>query len=220
MPPKTRPDSTLSPDDQLEATMPGFRPPPTPPGPDPLDPTTSTISDPTTTPASPDPFSDDGSSTGPETDEPGDGASSWSSATTSSRASTADPLPFIEITRTLVGLASMLVRAVRARRRPHLHPTAWLATEEDQANIGDPLGRIAARHAPITGEGSADVADGMAAMVGATGYAIRSLTIEAESDGLALVDVDGQMPDAGAQGLDARPGPAPVAGHPSAGASW
>lgn len=196
----TSPDSTTETDEPLIATVPGFRPPPSPPGPDPLDPDTTTLSDPTTPDAGPE------YSIGPGPDELSDVAAASSSRTTSSPASTADPLAFVEIARTVVGLAAMVVRAVRARRRPWLHPAAWIATPDDQAAIGDPLGRIAARHAPVTGEGSADVADGMAAMIGAAGYAVRGLTLEAEG-----LTPDVETP-AGA-GVD-QPAPAEAAAGP------
>ena len=168
----------LEDDEDLTVEAPGFKTTQIP-GPDPLDPTTTTV----TGPAGPAGASDAGS------DELSGPTTSTTPSGRSSRASS-DALPGLtEIAHTLVALASLVVRTVRARtlRRP-LAPGVWLADTDDQTAIGDPLARIASRHAPIGGKGSEDVVDGVAALVGVTGYAMRSL--EAEDIAPDLVDLD------------------------------
>lgn len=183
----TTPTPELDEDLIPELAEPGFMTLPTP-GPDPLDPTATTVTGPATHLEDRDGVSDDAS----------DGGSERTASTTpsgrSSQAST-EALPGLQdITRTLVGIATLLVRTVRARTlRRQLPPAAWVATEEDMAAIGDPLARIASRHVPAGGGASADVVDATAALVGVTGYAMRSMAEEA--DDTALVDLDPNGPD-------------------------
>ena len=81
-------------------------------------------------------------------------------------------------------MASLGIRWARSRRR-QLPDGVWVADEEDAAAIGAPLARIAARRSPISGEGSADMIDGLEVLVGSTGYVMKNLEREAESaDGL------------------------------------
>lgn len=186
-------DSTPTPDpDPLRATVPGFRAPPSTPGPDPLDPTASTITTPSATSTTSTGAEDGaGSSNGPGPDGPHAGEPLSNGPTKSSRASTPDPLAFVEIARTLVALVSMAVAAARRRRRPHMPPAAWIATPVDQAAIGDPLARIAARHAPIgDGDEANDVIDGLTAMVGAAGYVVGGVQAEALIEVPDAIDVD------------------------------
>lgn len=91
----------------------------------------------------------------------------------------------------IVGLSSMVVRAVRARRR-ELPPKAWIATKADKKAIGEPLARIAARHAPMTGKGSDDVVDGFTAGVAVVGYSLANLELEEDAAGDQLPVDDGQ----------------------------
>jgi hypothetical protein len=178
-------------DDQL-VDLPGFAPPTTT-GPDPLDPETTTITGPTADPLE-DPTSglEDGWP-GDESDEP---TFSPGSTPTSgrSRASTADWRDFAELTGTLVALASVGVRFARTRRR-QLPEGVWMADEDDQAAIGVPLARIAARHSPLEGGDSSDVVDGLVAMVGVAGYAVKNIDAEHRTAG--------PMPDLTAAEADA-----------------
>lgn len=83
--------------------------------------------------------------------------------------------------RQLVGLASLAVRLVRERRLgTRLPPGVWIADDEDAANIGDPLARIAARHTPLAGDAPSDVVDGIEAMFGTAAYATKHLGYEAQ----------------------------------------
>lgn len=105
----------------------------------------------------------------------------------------------------LVGLCSLLVRAIRARRRP-LPEGVWIADRADKKAIGAPLARIAARHAPMSGAGSDDLVDGFTAGVAGVAYALKGF--EAENDAIeALAVVEPFDVDAG-QVLDDTP-PAP-----------
>lgn len=182
--PPTRPDSPtptsppVEEDPQL-VDLPGFQHLPPSPPPDPLDPTTTTTG--TTPPASPPVDDDDGWD-----DDEVVGAAHRPAATPSSRAST-DWRDLAPLTEALVGVASMLVRWVRSRRRM-LAEGVWIADEEDQAAIGQPLARIAARRSPITGEGAADTADGLTLLVGTASYAMKNLQAEVALADLAAVD--------------------------------
>ncbi len=172
------PDPTPDPPAEgLAATVPGFAPIPTPDPPaDPATPATSTTEEDSPRHL----LGDRASSSGRDNGGPTAGEKGSPDRTTSSPASTADPLAFVELARTVVGLASLLVRLWRQRRIPGLPPKAWLADDEDQAAIGDPLARIAARHTPLTGEGSSDVVDGLGVLVGTAGYTLKGLDVEAE----------------------------------------
>lgn len=165
-----------SPDDddlELLATMPGFLPPPTPRGPDPLDPEATTIRPPSD---GPDFSSED------ELDELDDERPSPSEPPKSSPASTADPSLFVDVARTAVGIASIGVGWLRAKRHGPAIAQAWIADEEDQANIGDPLARIAARRIPAAaGEAAPDVVDGIDALMGTVNYGLRHARAEAET---------------------------------------
>lgn len=90
-----------------------------------------------------------------------------------------------EIARTLVGLASMLVRTLRTARNPELPPHVWIADEDDMAAMGDPLARIAARHTPVGKGPTGDMVDGLGVLVGATNYALKGVAGEADA---ALAD--------------------------------
>lgn len=159
--------------------LPGFGPAPAPRSPDPLDPEATTIGA-TSSESNPDEgWADVDEEEGPR---PGSAAP----RTGSSRAST-DWRDLVPITSTVVAMASLLVRWVRARRRP-LPEGVWVADEEDAAAIAAPLARIAARRSPVGGEGSADMVDGLEVLVGATGYAMKNLEREAASAHLVLVD--------------------------------
>lgn len=186
MPPTTTPGSSPSPSDEEDlAAMPGFSPM-TSRGPDPLDPGATTSSPTSSDDDDPGDWADADVEVGPPGTSPTAGGPSRASI---------DPADLEGITRTLVGMASLIVRWVRARRRPGMHPAVWIATEEQQAAIGDPLARIAARHAPIGGEGSADVVDAMETMVATTDYVVTHLPLE----GTPWEEPTDEDPDAAAQ---------------------
>lgn len=169
--------------------LPGFQAPPTRPA-DPLDPTSTT----TTGPGP--------SLEGDWADELGEPpASPRTRGTGSSTASTerrrtppaADWRDFREVTATVVGILSMVVRWVRTRRRP-LPDGVWIVDEDQAAAIGDPAARILARHSPITGESSSDMVDGLGLVVAAAGYTLGNLELEAQAAQLGWTP---PTPDAG-----------------------
>lgn len=61
-----------------------------------------------------------------------------------------------------------------ARSEGQQHVGLYLTDEEDAANIGDPLARVAARHQGI-GQVNPDTADLLSAMVGLTRYATKQI---------------------------------------------
>jgi hypothetical protein len=77
----------------------------------------------------------------------------------------------------LAGLGVRLARTWGGRRE--LPEGVWIPDEDDQQAIGIPLARIAARHAPLSGEDSADVGDGLGIVTGTAGYVIKNLQAEA-----------------------------------------
>lgn len=170
MAPTTSPDSPTSNDDEDLAPMPGFQPLASPP-PDPAETTRiyPTINDDDAEAG----WADPDVEVGPRATSP--------TGSGSSRASTErlDPTDLQGMTHAVVGMASMVIHWARARRRPNLHPSVWVADDEDQANIGDPMARLAARHAPIGGEASKDAIDVVEMMMGTTAYALKHLPNEA-----------------------------------------
>lgn len=160
-------------DNELLATMPGFLPPPSPRGPDPLDPEQTTIR-----PS----LDDDEDLEGSSDDEFDERSSATHSpqAPTPSPAST-DPALLLELAHTVVGIASIGVGWLRARRHGPAIAKAWIADEADQANIGDPLARIAARRIPAgVGHAAPDVVDGIDALMGTVNYGVSHAKAEAE----------------------------------------
>lgn len=85
-----------------------------------------------------------------------------------------DPKAFLAATSALVGIASMGVHY--ARGAPETG--AWMADEEDVANIAEPLSRIMARHSPVTGSEANDVGDAIAAAVGIANYGLKNIARE------------------------------------------
>jgi len=57
------------------------------------------------------------------------------------------------------------------------HVDLYKTTEADQANIGDPLAAIAARHQGIGGKVNPDTKDALSMMVGLVGYATRQINL-------------------------------------------
>lgn len=174
------PSPTTSDLEEELADLPGFAPSPTPRGPDPLDPTATTTGT-TTGPITEEEWLAGGSSGEDEAEPRRD---SETPRIGSSKAST-DWRDLVPLTSTLVAMTSLAVRWIRARRRP-LAEGVWIADEDDAAAIGAPLARIAARRSPISGEGSADMIDGLEVLVGSTGYVMKNL--EREAEGAAYLD--------------------------------
>lgn len=158
-------------DDDL-VDLPGFAPSPTStPTADPLDPETTS-----TTELPPVNEWDDeqlGGNEGPTSSKASTGTAG------PSRASTADWRDFRELIHTIVALGSVVVRFARTRRR-NLPDHIWLADEQDQAAIGDPLARIAARHSPLEG-GDGDTIDGLMVIAGGAGYVVKNVLEEAHA---------------------------------------
>ncbi|MCU1449326.1 MAG: hypothetical protein JWP02_1496 [Acidimicrobiales bacterium] len=166
------------------ADLPGFKSPRRQPADEPLDPEKTSLLPPWPGPETPTGAS---SEAGPAPIDNENGAASWDNyedvdepiPTSSSRGGRSrgyilDPATFLEPIGALVGLASLGVHA--ARRAPD---GLWIADEEDVDNIAAPLARIAARHAPMGMGEASDLADGIAAAIGVTNYAIKNIQREA-----------------------------------------
>jgi hypothetical protein len=93
----------------------------------------------------------------------------------------------------IVELSTTVVRALRARRR-QLPPRAWKITKPERKAIAEPLASIAARHAPMSGKGSDDLADGFTAGVATVGYALKNLEIE-QAAGADIAEEFGPLDD-------------------------
>lgn len=115
------------------------------------------------------------------------------SGPTSSRSSASDPAsrkPFAKraqllAARQAVKIAGSMAHQHLARDEAAQAVGLYLVDDETAQQIGDPLARIAARHAPIDGGAvNEDVADGIAAMLGVAKFV--SLTIEKSSEAAAL----------------------------------
>lgn len=176
------PSPDLDDEQHLEAMAPGFLQPASPRPSDPLDLEQSRVTPPETDSE----LEEDELDAWPEyseLDEPDDATSSRNAQPpTSSPASTADPSLFVDLTRTAVGIASLGIGWLRARQRhaPAI-AGAWIADEQDQAAIGDPLARIAARRVPaVAGAANPDVADGIEAVMGTVNYGLRHFDAEAQ----------------------------------------
>lgn len=173
-----RPASTTTTDQDLEeeATttgLPGFLPPSPPPGPDPIPPEGATTTD-LGTPPQEEP------TTSPLGDEADAGGPTAPTDPGPSPASTADPELLAGLCAQAVGVASIIVRFVRARMVRRLPEGVWIADEEDMAAIGAPLSRIAARRVPETSTAAVgDVADGIELAVGVVGYTLKNVQREA-----------------------------------------
>lgn len=89
--------------------------------------------------------------------------------------------PSAEAAETFGQLAALLVKlgSLGLNRTVGRGSGAWIATDEEAADIAVPLGRIAARHAPITGEAAGDVADVIEAGFGAAAYGMRATVDQA-----------------------------------------
>jgi hypothetical protein len=189
--------SSNEPAPEVVAPIPGFRAPPPPLTDPPAATTTSTRA------TDSQPGEDGGPGYGPDgTGERPPTTSTTADGQSSPTSTSPVDLPGLdELARTLVGLASLIVRVVRGRRR-HLPDGVWIADEDDQQAIGDPLARIAERHMPAGQGPTGDTVDGLCALVATAGYTMKGLTAEAEAD-----QADKVMPDLGLEQPD-EPGPA------------
>jgi hypothetical protein len=87
--------------------------------------------------------------------------------------------------RQAVKIAGSMAHQYLARDEAAQAVGLYLVDDESAAAIGDPLSRIAARHAPVDGAmANEDVADGIAAMMGVAHFV--SKTIEKSSQAAAL----------------------------------
>jgi hypothetical protein len=122
-----------------------------------------------------------------EGDESGgaDGASDGPTRTTTSdKASRATPISaealkgYTEAAKAIVAAAGGALNALDAEDEDD---EIWLPTDVEEKAIGQPLGRIAARHMPVPGGNAdaGDVADAITALVGLAVYATRNLTEKA-----------------------------------------
>lgn len=114
-------------------------------------------------------------------DDRGEEASPKSSGPKSSPASTVDPALLAgEVVKPLIFMASAIIRLVRRRRRPNIGPEVWLADEQDQSAIGDPLARMAARRIPDEVGPATDAMDIFGVGIGVAGYTLKNLADEDE----------------------------------------
>jgi hypothetical protein len=95
--------------------------------------------------------------------------------TNSSPGSTSPP-PNVDVANSFANLASLIVQLASAGLNIVIgrRTGAWLATEEEAANIAQPLGRIAERHMPIEGGNAGDLADGIEALYYTGEYGVRA----------------------------------------------
>lgn len=154
------------------ATVPGFGPPRTPPGPrtdPPLDPEVTTI---TEGPAGGMPEGELAGERIPRMETTGSSPGS----TDPLGIVTGDPAAFEPLADLFVDLAAL---AAHSRLAPG-NNDLWMADEQDHEMIAAPLARIAARHAPIAAGPMGDVADGLQAVVGIAGYTMKNIKRRAE----------------------------------------
>ncbi|MDB4872786.1 MAG: hypothetical protein JWP34_4531 [Massilia sp.] len=80
---------------------------------------------------------------------------------------------------TAAGVVEALGGLLNAKFSDPEDPTddVWIPTDQESDQIGQPLGRILARHTPLPGgeEHATDVADGIAIAIGAVMYGLRNL---------------------------------------------
>lgn len=160
------PSTTENP--ELEADLPGFTQPPTPPAaqgqPQGSRPT---FSDATT--ESPDgwAFADEPDSLLND-DEPADKPR----ASRKSSPVSTNPETFRAIIETLLRLLTAIVHLRLAPK--HVDNDLWLADQQDLDAIAPPLARIAARHSPLDAGPAGDVGDAIEVVIGVGGYALKN----------------------------------------------
>lgn len=125
-----------------------------------------------------------GSEDGGEPDDgtgriPGADGATTTETTGSSPGSIDDPIGVLvfRLAAMLIGGASMLVHAWRT---PGDDQAIWIADEQQAEGIAGPLSRIVERRLPTGPAGSADVSDGVEAMVNVAGYAMNHGLAEAQ----------------------------------------
>jgi hypothetical protein len=66
---------------------------------------------------------------------------------------------------------------LNAKFGAHEDDDVWIPTEQERDQVGQPLGRIMARHAPLPGgeQNATDIADGIAIAIGLVQYALRNI---------------------------------------------
>lgn len=166
------PDSTTPPaeDAPLEADLPGFAPPSRPTL-DPLDPTTTTVTDPN--PSTTEYHRTDEELLEQHLDD--EHPEQPSPRPDTSRPSVGDP-SIAAAAAGLFGLAAQVASLVLNGTIGHGSGAYVMRPDEAQA-IGEPLGRIAARRSSVSGAEARDLGDGIQAGVATAAYAARA-TIE------------------------------------------
>lgn len=109
--------------------------------------------------------------------DPIDSGPTPSSADPSKRAGVVkiDKRALSEIIQSLILSASLFLHNALATTEEEQAANVWVATGQDQQQIGDPLGSIAVRHGAPAGAG-ADAADLIAAGIGAAAYLARNVS--------------------------------------------
>lgn len=195
---------TPSSDQPLSAAMPAFLPPARPQTPRQDPPSSPDLSTsglrPRRLPTPPDPL-----------DDPAAPAAAGPAPEASFPASTDRPAPplngraaDVQVFRRMIapalGVVGLLLAGALATTAEAQDAELWRMDDDDLRNIGDPLARIAARHAPSGPSG--DVADAIGALTGAAGYVIKNQekTARIDRDAAARGGTPGPLPE-----------PAPVA---------
>lgn len=171
------PDSTSLPGPPLEeADLPGFEPRRA----DRLDPPQPSTTTSSSTSTSTDPPASSWETPAGDVDEDLDDGEYFEptlprSATSSSRGST-EPDPAVAAAFGQLATLAATFGSLLVERSVGKGTGAWVATEAEAAAIGTPLGRIAARHAPIGADTAGDVADGIEAGYATVAYGMRAAT--------------------------------------------
>jgi len=103
----------------------------------------------------------------------------------SSPASTDRPPITVELVAGYAGLAATGVQALGLFLNARMAPgtALWLPTPQETEAIAMPLGRIAARHAPMDTGTATDLSDAAEAVVGVVGYGVRNVSMTAAARG-------------------------------------
>lgn len=125
-----------------------------------------------------------------------DGTPSPASSPASEAVDALDSEGLRDAARAAVAIAGQQAHEHLARTPGQADVGLYLTDTEDQAGIGDPLARIAARHQGI-GKVSPDTADLLASMMGIARYATKQITLAKEAKGRDLAGAGPQpMPQA------------------------
>lgn len=155
------------------APLPGFRPQPTPPMEDPPGPTVTSSS------TADQLLEDQPSRPGPSRPADGDAVADLGGVSR--------PIPSPASSEAFEVGIGMALRTGALVANARLAPGSerWIPNQDEVDAIAGPLGRIAARHAPITGGQSNDVMDAIEASVAAGGFVMRNIVearLEAAQD--------------------------------------